>query len=242
MAMKIKGGRVKSLKSLKESVKKGGGDYALKRIPSNDSITVRFLEEPEEWFEYMEYFSKEDGYFPVFEGLDPDLVADLDKPSKRYLAAVVDVADNKPLALVIPKTLAASLLKKYDKYSTMLDRDYELSKEGEGMQTTYDAIPEAPSKFNVRRIEAPDLAEALQKSIPASMLGEEDDADPEDDADEDEDIRPSRTRGRASTRRKPEPEDDEEDERPARRKRPGTTAARSGPTRIKKKPGGLRRK
>lgn len=239
MAPKIKGGRVKSLKSLRESVK-GGGDYALKRIPSNDSITVRFLEEPEEWYQYREYYKKDVGFFPEFEGLDPDDVADLDKPSKRYLAPAVDVADNKPIALVLPTTLVSSLLKKYDKYSTMLDRDYELSKEGEGMQVRYDAIPEAPTKFNPRRIEMPDLDAALQKSIPADLGGAGDDDDGDDDdnlaADDDRPIRRSRPGG-TTRKRRPVEDDDDEDETPTiRRRRPSTTAARKKPS------GGLRKR
>lgn len=236
MTPKVKGGRVKSVKALKESVKKGG-DYALKRIPANDSMTVRFLEEPDQWFQYKEYYDKEaQGYFPDFEGLDPDLVRDLDRPSKRYLAPVVDVMENKPYALVLPTSLVTSLLKRFEKYNTMLDRDYELIKEGEGLSTTYDAIPESPTKYDVRRIEIPDLGAALQASIPAEMGGSSDD-DLDDDADdtddEDEPIRSRRASKRAtkgSTRtRRAEPEDDDDDETPVRRKRPiKKTPAASG--------------
>ena len=40
----------------------------------------------------------------------------------------------------MPKSVAASLLKKYDKYATLLDRDYELSRSGAGLETEYDFI------------------------------------------------------------------------------------------------------
>ena len=192
---KIKGGKVKSVKALKSNLKKGGGEHYMKRVPSDDSITVRFLTEPEEWFEFLEYFSEEHKFFPAVEGMDPDFVADLNSPSKRWLSAAVDVSDNNVISLVLPKSLAQSLIKRYDKYKTIMDRDYELTREGSGFDTTYDAIPEVPTKMNLNRFTPPDLLEVLNAAIPAALGGgggddEDDDDDNLADMDDDDDDEP----------------------------------------------------
>lgn len=227
MALRIKGGKVKSIRSLKQAVKKnGGGDFFIKRVPSDDSITVRFLTEPEEWFEYREYYSEEHNFFPEIEGMPRSFIEGLGKPSQRWLAAVVDVSDNTVYSLCLPKSLAQSLLKKYDKYKTMLDRDYELVREGQGFDTTYEAIPEAPHKMNINRFEVPDLLEVLTASVPPALGGgapddddDYDDDDLDDDVDDDDDeplTRSARGRRKAAAaparRRRPAPVDEDDDD------------------------------
>lgn len=235
MALKIKGGKVKSLKALKSSLKKGGGGaHYMKRVPSDDSITVRFLTEPEDWVEYLEYFSEDDGFFPAVEGMDEAYVADLNSPSKRWLAAAVDTADNSVINLVLPKSLVSNLLKKYEKYKTLMDRDYELSREGSGFDTEYDAIPESPTKMNLSRFDIPDLMETLEAAVPEALGGgdidDDDDYDDDDNlAAEDDDDRPMRSRRPA---RKP----------PVKKKPSSGLAAKKKPIPKKKPTSGLKRR
>ena len=217
----IKGGKVGSVKKLKASLKKGSSGGYLARVPKDSGITVRFLEEPDNWIEYFEFYDEaEKAYYPLSEG-GPEPEGD-QSVSKRFLANAVDTADNRVIALVLPKSLAQSLMKKYDKYSTILDRDYELSKDGTGFDTTYDAIPEPPSKMNIAKFEPFDLIKVLEAQLPG---------DDEDDDDEEEAPKPSR-RGSSSSSgtsraKKPaawEDEDDEDDDdepaRPVTKKRP----------------------
>ena len=226
MALKIKGGQVKSAAALKKSLKKGGGgaNY-MKRVPKDDSITVRFLTEPEEWFEYLEYFSEEDKFFPAVEGMDPEFVADLNPPSKRWLAPAVDVSDNSVVPIVLPKSLVQSIMKKYEKYKTVLDRDYELTREGEGFDTSYEAIPEPPSKMNLRRFTPPDLLEVLEAAVPEALGGGGDNDDEDDvDFDEADDETPIRTRKRPvkktrTIRKRVKDEPEPEEKKPIRKKR-----------------------
>lgn len=208
MASKIRGGKVKSLASLKTSMKKGGGgSQYLKRVPADDSLTVRFLTEPTEWVTYFEHYDAVRKFYPCTD--DCPGCTEGDRPSARYLANALDVAETNVIPLVMPKTMAASVLKKYEKYATLLDRDYELSRSGTGMDTEYDVTPEAPSKMNIARFDLIDLMEILE-----GQLAMAENAESDDDEDDDEDEAPkARTRKKATAAPKSKvADDDDEDE------------------------------
>lgn len=239
--MAIRGGKVKSIKKLKSSLKRGANQSFLKRIPK-EGLTVRFMTEPDEWIEYYEYYDVDvKHYVPEVEGVVPN-IEEGKKSSKRYLACVVDVMENKVEPLVLPKQVASAMLKKYDKYSTILDRDYEITREGDGLDTEYDVTPEPASKMNMSRFTVIDLYAALESQVPGGAIDDED----EDDEDEDDEPAPRRSKGRTPGKksRRDEPEDDEdfdddedEDDEPVRRK-PAKSVSKT-PTKkkpVKKKP------
>lgn len=231
--MAIRGGKVRSMKSLKSGLKKGGGAGYLSRVPADGSLTVRFLTEPTEWVEYYEHFDQVKKFYPCTDDCDGCRAGET--PSRRYLANALDVAENKVIPLVLPKTLAGSVTKKYDKYSTLLDRDYELSREGTGFDTEYDVTPEPPSKVNINRYDLLDLWSLLEAQLtaededddedddepkrpakkaaakPSRRAAVDDDDEDDDDDDDDEDDEPAPKSRRASTR-KPAPVEDEDDE------------------------------
>lgn len=83
------------------------------------------------------------------------------RPSRRYVANVLWQSDGpnkgKVVAMKLTKKTATNLLNKAEKYGTMMDRDYELARYGEGTDTEYDVTPEAPSKVNTAKLELIDL-------------------------------------------------------------------------------------
>lgn len=205
MAVKLKASKAGTIKKLKSNLKRGGAGSFIKNVPKDGAITVRFLTEPTEWVEYMEYYAEgmEPPFFPAFEGLDPEITADLKKPSKRYLSCAVDRDNGEVIALKMPKSLVESLMKKYDKYETVMDRDYELVRDGEGFDTTYEAIPEVPKKMNMSKFEPLDLMDVLEKQVPKDLTGEDDDDDePPFDVD---DEKPIRRRSRSTPVKKKRP-------------------------------------
>lgn len=158
--MKLKANKMGSMKALKESLKKGGGGSQtyIKNVPA-DGITVRFLTEPEEWFGFMEYWDGDaKSFVPMVEG---EILPDGAKSSFRYLANAVDMDSDRVIPLKLSKTCANSLILKYDKYDTITDRAYELQKHGEGLDTTYDVTPDAPSKMNLAKYDLLDLEQIL---------------------------------------------------------------------------------
>ena len=230
---KIKGGEVGSVKALRKSLKRsaGGGQY-IKTIPE-EGINVRFLTEPDKFVEYFEHYDEdhEPRYYPCSEdceGCDMNL-----SKSKRYLANALDLDDgNKVVPIKIPASLMSRLLKRFDKFETLTDRDYELSKEGSGMDTEYSEAYESPSKRNVKKYELIGLWELLEQQL-----------NPDDDDDDDDDEPPAKSprRGGAAKkivkRRQVEEDDDEddEDERPIKKvvKKSGSRPVKKS---ISKKP------
>lgn len=206
--LKIKGGEVGSVKELRKSLKRGGGDQYLSRIPA-DGRTVRFLTEPDSWFKYFEHYDdtrKDNYYFPCTEdciGCTEGISA-----SKRYLVNALDVSDNKVIPLVLPASLAANLLKKYDKFKTLTDRDYELTKDGTGFDTDYDALYDQPSKMNLKRYDLLDLGAILE-----AQLGSGDETEDDDD-DEDDEPKAKKSKGvkKPPSRRAADDDDDDDDD------------------------------
>ena len=208
MSNKIRGGKVTSINALRSSVKKGGGGASyLTRIPSDASITVRFLTEPTEWIAYFEYYDAEQKrFFPSIEGVQTQ-----EKPSARYLANALDVAESRVIPLVMPKSVAASLLKKYDKYATLLDRDYELSRSGAGLDTEYDVTPEPPTKMNLERYDLLDLMGLLEAQLEDVPVNDNDEDD-EDEAPVARKSIKSAPKAKASDDDEDDDEDDDSDE------------------------------
>lgn len=183
--MKLAAREMGSIQALKASLKRGGsnGETWIKGIPS-DGITVRFLTEPEMWFGFYEYFDRDNKQFiPMVEG---EILPDGVKPSFRYLTVAVDMESDRVIPLKLPKTAANSLILKYDKYGTLGDRCYELEKFGEGLDTTYDVSPQAPTEFAAEKYELLDL-EAILVAARSKALGEavEEEPFPESDIDDD---------------------------------------------------------
>lgn len=193
---KIRGGKIKSIAGLKSSLKKGGSGY-LTRVAADSALTVRFLTEPTGWVNYWEHYDDVRKFFPCTDDCPGCLEGD--RPSQRYLANALDVAETRVVPLVMPKTMAASVLKKYEKYGTLLDRDYELTRSGQGFDTDYDVTPESPSKMNIDRYDLLDLWELLEGQLATA------DGDDEDEAD---DV----PAPKAKAKKRPEPVDEDDDD------------------------------
>jgi len=195
-----------TVSAAKKASKKTGG--LVTTIPADGSLTARCLTEPDEWAGYYEFWSEDDQtYYPVFEGEE---LPDGARASFRYLLNVFSVDDNKPIVLKLPKTAGATLIAYYEKYGTLLDRDYEFSKSGSGIDTKYLAAPDSPSPMNIKRYKTTDLAEVLEK-----MAAQADESDDDEDEDED-DVPVSKASAKPKSSRFVD-EDDEDDEPAPRR-------------------------
>jgi hypothetical protein len=182
MGKKIAGpGRIGSKERMKKTLK-GGGTPGLRSIPTEDSLTVRFLTTTDDWHGFYLHWLK-DGPKPCTSDDCEGCQSDDEEERRRqfrYLANAYVVDDQKVQAILIPKTLAEQLVNYQAKYKgTLMDRDYELSRTGSGKTgTKYMASPEPPSKMKLSRFEDKmlDLDKVLQ-----SMLGDEDDGDEDDE-------------------------------------------------------------
>lgn len=249
---KYQGGKVGSIARLREQLKKGGGGTFIKNVPQNDVMVVRFLTEPEEWHRYLEAYDPEvRRYYPVPEGDD---TRDKDvRVSSRFLCNALDVNEDKVIPLKLTKDLANRVMMRYDRYDTIMDRDYELSRMGEGLDTTYDCAPGDKVKRNLGKYELLDLEAVLDeaadfagggdskkksaaKTAKTSRVVEDDEDDDEDEEVEEAPKKPAAKKAaKAPAKRAPkavepeedddEDEEDEDDEEEVAPKKPAKKAA-----------------
>lgn len=215
-----------SLKTLKQSIAKGGGSQFVKYIPKNGSMNVRFIQEPEEWVNYVEHFDAmlRKSYPCNGETNCPGCISG-ERKSSRYLANAVDRDDkNRVIPLQMPKDLANRLVVRYERNGTLTDRDFELSRQGEGLDTTYDLESGLKDGANIVQFTGLDLLQVLEEAY-QSVFG--------NPAAEDEDEAPSsngRTgavKGRARSKAADAAEHDEDEApKPARKKPAAKRAAK----------------
>lgn len=176
-------------RGFKKRAPRTGGNISF--IPK-DGIVVQFLTDTDEWLAFFEYWNG-DSYTVVAN--ESDAPAEV-STSIRYLASALDVKQNRVIAIKLPYTLAESIATIADKYHAkrewdLTDYTLELSKEGSGMNTTYNVLFEEKADIDLGQYTLPDLeaivAEAASpKSNEASV----------DDIDNDEDEEPQPTKKR----------------------------------------------
>lgn len=198
------GQKTGSLKNLKKSLAKGGGKGFIKYIPKNGSMNVRFIQEPEEWVNYLEHYDTTlRKSYPCSGEQGCPGCRSQERKSSRYLANAVDLDDNnRVISLQMPKDLANRLVVKYEKWGSITDRDIELSRSGEGLDTVYDLDAAVPDRKRIDKYKPIDLLKVLEDSY-NNVFG------PDDDEDDEPVVKPKR---RSSAATPPPPVEDDEDE------------------------------
>jgi hypothetical protein len=136
-------------------------------------VTVRFLTPSTDWVWYQEYWDNALKQYVVATEENESEYEDRDDPiwpSNRYLAAAVNISDNRVVAVKLPKTLADDIKAMEEKYEekkgwSLSDYDLELSKEGTGQDTSYRVLFEEASNLDISRYEIPDLFKILEAMI-----------------------------------------------------------------------------
>jgi hypothetical protein len=193
---------VKNIADLKARLKRASGGL-IRFIPADGAMTVRFLTEPTGFIMYQDCWSAKDKKsFPFVDGMVQG--KDFDRSSTVFLAKVIDTEKDVVVPLQLKQSVLNFLVRRFEQYGTLMDRDYEIARYGAKLETTYDVTPEAPSKKNLAKhqeaIDKLDLESVLQQAY--------EDAFPDEAADEDE----PPARSRRARREEPEAEDDEPDE------------------------------
>lgn len=178
MALKKMG----SLKNLKKSLEGGGGNFHkdVWFIPKDKTITVRFLEEPDEWGSYTQVYDQVSRKsWPQPDSEDAPGYTTGDGLSTKYLANAVlldDGAGNTPdkvVVLQLPKSLVSALAQRYEKYGTLTDRDFDLYRTGEGKNdTTYGYDPGDKTKRPLTKYDTFDL-DTIHKELYDMVWGDE---------------------------------------------------------------------
>jgi len=153
-----------SLRQLKQSMAKGSGNPWVKFIPKNGSMNVRFIQEPEDWVNYVEHYDVTlHRSFPCNGETSCPGCMGGERKSSRYLTNAVDRDNNdRVIPLQLPKDLANRLVIRYERNGSITDRDFELSRSGEGLDTVYDLDAGVQDRENVSRFQPHDLLKVLQ--------------------------------------------------------------------------------
>lgn len=201
-----------SLKNLKKSLAKGGGKGFIKYIPKNGSMNVRFIQEPEEWVNYIEHYDQvARKSFPCNGEQNCPGCLSGERKSSRYLTNAVDLDDQERVVpLQLPKDLANRLVVKYEKWGSLIDRNIELSRSGEGLDTVYDLEADPPDRKRIDKYQPLDLLQVLEDAF-NSVFGEDDDDD-EAPAPKKSAVRGRKKSAAASAAKGSTFEDDDEDE------------------------------
>lgn len=154
-------GKVGSKEALEQSLAQSDFDGSIwvRSIPSESEITVRFLTDPDEWFEYREHWGQSVKSYFACTGKDNDCPgcngeSEQDqRTSKRYLANALDVEAGRVIPLKLPVDLVNRLRTRWDRYDTLTDRDYILSRTGKGLNTIYDLDPMDKDSLDISQYE-----------------------------------------------------------------------------------------
>lgn len=182
MGFKIKGGLAGSADRIKkDQERKSEGRSYIRRVKDGEALKVRFLTEPEGWFQFREYYVQGVGYFPDanLDELGINLPTGTRSPSKRYLANTLLVGENRVVPLLLPLDLASRVVMRHDRNGTITDRDFILHRAGSGIDTKYDAETDDKSAMDLTQYNLVDLGTVLQRQF-------EDAFDLELDAEEEE--------------------------------------------------------
>jgi hypothetical protein len=150
---------VKASAGYKKTSRSSSGPSNVTFVPAS-GISVRFLTGSDGWVEFKEFWL--DGKPIILTEENEHLVPEDKWPSTLYLAAALDTAQNRVVAIKLKKSLADKIVTMEEAYSEkkgweLTDYDLELGKTGSGMDTTYNALFEGAEKVDISRYEVPDL-------------------------------------------------------------------------------------
>lgn len=128
------------------------------------TTVVRFLDELEgdsPWTKYWEHYDQgKKTYYPCPGREVCPGCADGVKASKKYLVNAYVVESDHPKVKAgyvnlykVPGSLIEKVLRRFDKYGTITDRDYEIFRTGQGLDTTYDMETGDKSSFDFAKYE-----------------------------------------------------------------------------------------
>jgi hypothetical protein len=152
----IQGGRVGSRAALQRLLARSSGNF-IRSIPK-EGITVRFLTELDDWVSYKEISGPNTFPRPLLEG---EVAPKELRTSNRFLAAALDIEEDRVICLRLPVSAVKRLDARFERFGTVCDRDYELSRFGEGIQTEYEVQGLKPMQRNLAKYEVPDLLAVL---------------------------------------------------------------------------------
>ena len=138
-----------------EKAKKELGSGMRFKIEAGERIKIRFLQERSEIVGWYQHNIRRSGFYrgiPCVSVERPCLLcaepsSNLNRRTFRFATYIWNYKTNKVEIYEQGTTIMSDIVIMNDKYSTILDRDYEIARKGTGRDTKYTLIPEVPSSF-----------------------------------------------------------------------------------------------
>lgn len=194
MPVTIKSNKVGDLKRFNKrfAKKSGGGGTYPTRIPKDGYLSVHFLEEPTEWYEFAQYYNQAESKFEIATEENEEKYEELGiRASVRFLANAINTETQEVIAVELPLTIVKTLVAFYERKGSLLEYNFDLSREGTGRDTEYQANSDGKELIDLDRFKKKDL-HAIILAMANKDSEEEVSADIEDDDDDDEDEAPAR--------------------------------------------------
>jgi hypothetical protein len=223
--LKFEKSKAGSADAIREETSRGTGFGNMLWIKDGDSKTIRILAEPKDWekYRFVRYEElKAKGKLPTYAGWEsdyPEVAESVGNPRTAHVIPVATVDDKGKLDRFYfwepSNKILKDLLAHYDRRKTVMDRDWDIVREGKNLDTTYTLIPDDPSDHSKKEygsIEELDFDDELVRMVEefaaahAKFTGEE----PE----EDEDERPAKKKPSKKGRVVEDDDDPEEEEEP----------------------------
>lgn len=150
-------GVAKSIDDLRRTASAGGGRSGRSAqifIKPDSSLKFRFLTEPTAWMEYQEHYDEAQKKFvPAIDNdpLDNHPVERTRQTSRRWLANILNVEDGRVHILKLNNDQVNKLLTRFQRYGTIMDRNYEIIREGGGRDSKYDMDNDDPQQMDLSR-------------------------------------------------------------------------------------------
>lgn len=147
-------GLAKSIDELRRTATGGnrGGRSAQIFIKPDSSIKFRFLTEPTGWMEYQEHYDEDKKKFvPAIDNdpLDNHQSDRTRRTSRRWLANILNLEDGRVHVVKLNPDQLQRLLTRYQRYGTVMDRAYEIIREGGGRDSKYSMDQDDPVQMDV---------------------------------------------------------------------------------------------
>jgi hypothetical protein len=148
-------GLAKSIDELRRTATGGGGRGGRSAqifVKPDSSIKFRFLTEPTGWMEYQEHYDAEKKKFvPAIDNdpLDSHPVERTRQTSRRWLANILNLEDGRVHIVKLNGDQVQRLLTRYQRYSTVMDRAYEIIREGSGRDSKYSMDQDDPVQMDL---------------------------------------------------------------------------------------------
>lgn len=207
--------RYGSAAKARAAVKGGGSNNALRRLKAEETVKVRFLQEPEDWHEAW-YHYVDDKFSWCSQARSCPGCSVGNRARKIVLANAVimhsdrDGEAGKVVVMQMPTTLADQVLKRHERFETVLDRDYDLSREGTTKNDTkYSVDYDEKKRRDLSRWE--DKIHDIT-AIVSSDISQNSSSDDSGEDEDDEEPRSTKKSSRRSSHEDEDYEDEDEDD------------------------------